>query len=279
MKKGFIVALVALALAGCYRVDPGHVGIRVDLVGGDQGEMTMFEPGRHALGLQTRWYQFPVFTQNYVWTQDRTEGSDSDESFSFPIEGLEIGVDVGIEYSLEKDRVLDIFTTYRRGVDELTDVVIRNQVRNAFNSLASGLTMDQFISQGPNTLVAEVESAVAAHFAGDGIVIRSLSLVNAPRYPPTVQTAIAEKVEATQRAARRENELREAEAEAQKRIAEAEGRARSTLIQAQAEAEANVVRSASLTPQVLRARWLEAWDGSLPDVVGGEGELQLLLER
>lgn len=276
MKKiSLLVVLAALMLASCYRVDPGSVGIRVDLTGNEQGELQVYPPGRHAVGVQTRWFQFPVFRQNYVWTAAQNEGSPTDESFSFPVEGLVVQVDVGVEFSLDNERITDIFTRYRRGVDELVNVVIRNQVRDAFNRLASDYTMDDLISGGIEQLITEVEQSIIEYFEPDGIFIHSLSLVNAPRYPQTVQRSIEAKIEATQRATQRENELREAEAQAAKDVAEAEGRAQALLVQAQAEAEANRIRSNSLTNQILESRWIEQWDGQLPEVISGDAELLL----
>lgn len=41
------------------------------------------------------------------------------------------------------------------------------------------------------------------------------------------------------------------------------------LVQARAEREANELKSASLTPAILKKMWIEKWDGSVPTVVTG----------
>lgn len=41
------------------------------------------------------------------------------------------------------------------------------------------------------------------------------------------------------------------------------------LVQARAEREANELKSATLTPAILKKMWIEKWDGSVPTVVTG----------
>lgn len=269
-----IVCLVVFALAAfvsCSRVPPGYEGIIVHTLGENRGEMEQVGVGRIWVGARRELHVFPTFNQNYVWTRDPAEGSPNDESFSFPVDGLEVGLDVGIEYSLAPDRIADIFTTYRRGVDELTDVTIRKSVRDAINELAADYDMDRLVEEGASALVDDAFNIVREQFAPQGIVIHSLSLVSAPRYPASVVQSIEAKIEATQRAVQRENELREAQAEAAKRVAEAQGEADSLIIRATAEAEANQIRARSLTPSIIQMEWISKWNGVLPEVATDAG--------
>lgn len=41
-------------------------------------------------------------------------------------------------------------------------------------------------------------------------------------------------------------------------------KAQKMLVQARAEREANELKSASLTPAILKKMWIEKWDGKLP---------------
>jgi hypothetical protein len=68
------------------------IGVKVNTLGSDRGDMEVFGVGRYAVGLNTEWYKFPTFKNNYVWTADETEGSEKDESFNFPIEGMVVGL-------------------------------------------------------------------------------------------------------------------------------------------------------------------------------------------
>ena len=87
----------------------------------------------------------------------------------------------------------------------------------------------------------------------------------------TVIDALNRKIEATQRAEQRENELREAEAEAKKKIAQAQGQAKSSVALAKGKAEANRLLNSSISTQLiqwekleLEKKALEKWNGILP---------------
>lgn len=275
MKK-FLIALVLMAVAiafvGCKQIDPGYVGLKVYTVGTNRGDIVECGVGRYSLGLDIEWYEFPTFVKTYVWTQDSREGSPDDESFTFQTsEGMTISADVGISIQIQPEEGIatKIFTTYRRGIDELIDSVIRNMVRDSLNSMASDYTVDDVIGSGKTELLDKVENAVRERFAPDGINVISLSWVNSLRLPEQVLNALNAKIEATQLATQRENEVRTAEAEARKAVAEAEGRAQSVLLEAQAQAQANRLLAQSLTPELIRMRWIDAWDGKLPQVSSG----------
>jgi regulator of protease activity HflC (stomatin/prohibitin superfamily) len=291
MKKILIVlALIVVLFASCSRVEPGYTGLKVDLLGSEKGEIKELSNGRYYIGLNERLYTFPTFNQNYVWTRDKNEGSENDESFTFSIEGMTVNVDVGIEYSLEAGKIKDIFVQYRKGVEELTDVTIRNAVRDSFNTNAKNYTMDDLVNGGMAALMDEVQMDVVERFTPIGINIKSISLVNAPRYPNTVVVAIEAKIEATQKAVQIENELRETEAEAKKKVAEAEGaaiaqitranaNAEAMLIEAEAEAKAKRLKSSSYTDAVLQAMWIEKWNGDLPATMLGDTDTVMPVNR
>ncbi len=75
-----------------------------------------------------------------------------------------------------------------------------------------------------------------------------------------------------QAAAEAEAKLKEAEAAIE--IAKAEAEAKK--IAADAEAEANKIVNDSLTDKILQEKYLEKWDGKLPNVMTGEGGIDIL---
>ena len=96
-----------------------------------------------------------------------------------------------------------------------------------------------------------------------------------------VKEALNKKIEATQRAQQRENELRESEAQAKKEMALADGigrskvitaraEAESLIIEAKAKAEANNMLAKSLTPDLLKWQSISKWNGQLPKALGGD---------
>lgn len=275
MKK--IMLLVGLMLmmfmcTGCLeRVPSGHVGVKVFLLGGDKGvDNQELGVGRYWIGWNEELHIFPTFTQNYVWTLEATEGSPTDESITFQTkEGLSVNADIGIAYHIDPTKVSLIFQKYRKGVEEITDIYLRNIVRDAFVTVASNRPVEFVYGEGKSELRTEVENIVKAKVEPIGIIIEQISFVGNLRLPETVIRAINAKIEATQTAQMRENQLREAEAEARKKIAEAQGQAESIKLVAISQAEANRILSASITSNLVEYKRIEKWNGIMPLYMAG----------
>lgn len=267
-----MLAFVAWVLVGCTDVDPGYVAVRAWKRGEQAGQMEILPTGRHSVSVRASDFMFPTFRKNYVWTADEAEGSPTDESLTFPIEGLQINVDVGIEFAVDPTKVDVIFAEYRMGLDGITDGPMRNFVRDAIlDESQSYNNMEQFITLNAiSTLIDSVEQHTVEYFAPKGIVVTKVYLVNAPRYPPTVVASIESKIKATQLAIQTQNEVKQKEAEAQKRKIDADTAAYETLKAAEAEAEANRLREKSYTEAVLQAMWIDKWNGTLPATITGD---------
>jgi regulator of protease activity HflC (stomatin/prohibitin superfamily) len=289
MRKFIALAIMALALVGCSKVPAGNVGVKVYLLGGDKGVDTEeLSPGRYWIGVNEELYLFPTFTQNYVWTADASEGSPNDESLSFQTkEGLVVNADVGISYSVQPDKVSTIFEKYRKGIGEITDVYMRNMVRDALVTASSGLAIESVYGKGKADLIAEVERIVRTQVEPIGINVERIYWIGSMRLPDLVETSINAKITASQTALLRVNEIEERKAEAQKTIETARGAAESlklaadanayqVLKEAEAQAEANRILSQSLTPELLQYRALTQWDGVLPRLMGGQGAVPFI---
>lgn len=263
--------LLLISVTACQKVPAGHKGIKVYLLGKDKGvDHEELPVGRYWIGINEELYLFPTFAQNYTWTQDKTEGSPNDESITFQTEqGLEVGADVGITYHIDPTKVSNVFEKYRRGVKEITDVFLRNQVRDAFVDVASKMPVESVYGSGKSAMVDEVQKRVQSEVKEIGIVVEKIYLIGKLRLPPTVVNALNAKIEATQKAQQRENELRTAEAEAKKKVANARGEAESILTKAKAQAEANKILSRSLTKELVEYERVKKWNGVLPQVTSG----------
>lgn len=122
--------------------------------------------------------------------------------------------------------------------------------------------------EGKTELVKAVTERVRNQVKDLGILIEGIYLIGEFRLPNTVITAINAKIEATQKAQQRENEIRQAEAEAKKKIEDAKGTAQSILEIAEAQAKANKILAESLTPELVNYKTIERWDGVLPKMTG-----------
>ena len=271
----------------CYqRIAPGYVGVVVDLFGDQRGvedkELTV---GYHWIGPWKSVYAFPIFEQNYTW--------EGDDEFNFQTsEGLAVSAEVGITYNLVPESIPDIFAKYRRGMVEITDIFIRNNLRDAINRSASKMKIEDLYGKSKEEFFDDVESIVRADLAPIGIHISRIYLIGRFHFPQNVVAALNQKIEATQRAQQRENELREAQAQAQKEIAKEQGsaqcqiisaegdakarmvtaeyEAKAIAIKAKAQAEANMLLAESLTLNLIESQRIQRWDGKLPTYTNGQ---------
>ncbi len=244
-------------------IQPGYVGVVVDMLGDSKGvEAKELHVGMHWIAPWKSVYQFPIFEQNDTWEGDR-------EGFNFQTsEGMAVAADIGITYHLRPDSIPAIFQRYRRGMDEITHVFIRNYIRDAINKSASRTKIEDLYS-GKESFFEDVEKHVREDLSPIGIELSRIYLIGRFHFPQTVIAALNAKIEAMQRAQQRENELREAEAEAKKQVAKAEGQARCVILQAESEAKANVVLAKSVTPELIQWQAVQKWDGKMPHVTSG----------
>lgn len=273
MKKFLVMLGLTFALTGCDNVPVGNVGILVHKLGGSKGvDSEEIGVGRVWLGVNDELFIFPTFTQNHVWTKDRTEGSPNDDSFTFQTrEGLNVNTDVGIAYHIDPAKITTVFQRYRKGADEITNSVLRNTVRDAFNKAASNVDIESVYGAGKAKLMEDVVKKVQDEMHPIGIEVENIFLVGNMRLPETVVEAINAKIGATQKAAQRENEVAQAKAEADKAIATARGEAESRLAIAKAEAEAIRMKGDALkdNPKLAELSAIEKWDGQLPQYMLG----------
>lgn len=267
MKTRHLLAALALGVAlfstGCgyTTIQPGNVGVVVHKYGGDKGvDVDTIGVGAHWFNpMTTDIYTFSTAMQNYVWTANANEGSSQDESISFQTkEGLSINGDFGITYEVEPDKVAILYQKYREGIREITNVFIRNNVRDALNKAASTMSVEDVIGEGKAKLLDAATDAVVSQVGPLGIHVDKVYLIGTFRLPDVVQKSVDSKIAAQQQALQKHMEVDLSVAEGQKIMAIAH-----------AQAQANREKSASITPQLIAMAKIEKWDGHLPMVTGG----------
>lgn len=247
-------------LAACSKVPAGHVGVKVHLLGGEKGVDTEeLGVGRYWVGWNEDLFLFPTFTQNHTWT-------DNDRLSFQTVEGLAVSADVGISYHVNPAKVTSVFQKYRKGIDEITDIYLRNMVRDALVKRASSLGIESVYGAGKASLIEQVQADVAGQTGDIGITIEKIYWFGELGLPETVVGSINSKIQATQMAAQRQNEVAQARAEAEKAVAAAKGEAEARLTLATAEADAIRIKGDALrqNPGVVSLSAIEKWDGKLP---------------
>ena len=267
-KYKLYISIALFSLIGwsmCFKmVSPGYVGVVIDMLGDNKGvEAKELHVGMHWIAPWKSVYQFPIFEQNDTWEGEK-------DGFNFQTsEGMAVSADIGITYHLRPESIPLIFQRYRRGMDEITNVFIRNYIRDAINKSASKTSIEDLYS-GKEGFFEDVEKHVREDFSHIGIELSRIYLIGRFHFPPNVIAALNAKIEAMQRAQQRENELREAEAEARKQIAKADGRAKCLLLESESEAKANLILAKSITPELIQWQAVQKWDGRL-SIVSGSG--------
>jgi regulator of protease activity HflC (stomatin/prohibitin superfamily) len=277
-----VAVAIAMSLVGCTKVPAGNVGVKVYLLGNSKGvDVEELSPGRYWIGWNEELHLFPTFAQNYTWTREWIdENGDgkaqqdelADESISFQTkEGLVVSADVGISYNVDPTKVSILFSKYRKGIEEITDLYLRNMVKDALVTSASTRSIEMVYGVGKAELLAEVEKTVREQVAPFGIQVERLYWAGEFRLPQTVVASINAKIEATQKAQQRENEVAQAKAEADKLVETARGEADSRLINAKAEAESIRIKGEALAenPKLVELSAIEKWNGVLPTITGG----------
>jgi regulator of protease activity HflC (stomatin/prohibitin superfamily) len=280
-----------LAMTACTTIPPGTVGILVDNnAGGDTKAAMRVIPGPDMVfvGPLHTLYDFPVSVQQYTFTASAHEGDKVvDESFQFQtVDGSVVHADLGITYHIDPANVVGVFKKYRKDLDTIRNIYIRNTIREALNEVTGGVNVNDSIGPKRDTIIVEVSKRVAERLAKDGVTLDSLTMVGAFRPPQAVIDSLNAKLAATQNAMRVQNEVAQTQAEALKaralaegqaaaQIATAKGAAESRRIQAEAEANANERIARSLTIPLVHYKAIEKWNGQQPTVVGSGSSLIL----
>ena len=264
-----IVLIISIAI-NFYSIQPGEVGVIVDLFGDSKGvEQKELTVGMHWIAPWKNVYTFPIFEQNHQWI--------GENGFNFQTsEGLSVHADIGITFHLEPTKIHELFCKYRKGMEEITDLFIKNTVRDAINRVASKMLIEDLYGTKKEEFFTEVHKIVQTSLEPIGFYVSNIFVIGKFGVPDLVMDALNKKIEATQRAQQRENELREAEAQARKDIALVEGTAKSKMIAAKAEADANAMVNKSLTQELIKWQAINKWDGKLPHAMGGESSSFLI---
>ena len=273
---GAVAAVLAVggvyAVANLETVPAGYVGVKVNLYGSEKGvQNEELGVGRYLLTWNEQCYLFPTFNQLHTYSSPFTfQTSDA----------MAVNAKIGVEYQVRPSMATRVFQTYRKGVEEITEVNLRQNVSDALIKYASLMDVNELTANGKTKLLEHVTEELRHQLEDVGIHIIRVSWASDIEYPPQVRESINAKIEATQRAMLRENEDAQSKAEAEKARVAAQGEADAQLTKAKAEAESIAIRAKALrdNPQVLMLEAISRWDGKLPTFLGADSLPLPLLE-
>ena len=247
-----LVAGGVYAIANLETVPAGYVGVKVNLYGSDKGvQNEELGVGRYLLTWNEQCYLFPTFNQLHTYSVPFTfQTSDA----------MAVNAKIGVEYQVRPSMATKVFQTYRKGVEEITEVNLRQNVSDALIKYASLMDVNELTANGKTKLLEHVTEELRHQLEDVGIHIIRVSWASDIEYPPQVRAML------------RENEVAQSKAEAEKARVAAQGEADAQLTKAKAEAESIAIRAKALrdNPQVLTLEAISRWDGKLPTFLGGD---------
>lgn len=266
-RPGFWITVLCLMLtivafnASCTVVDSGEIGIKFHKWSSNEQDYGGVE------GTCKGWVFYNPITSS-VFTYPTYIQRKNYEAFNVNAKDASVfSMDPTIAYRINPEKACDIFTKYRKGIQDLENGYIRTCIYEAYRTCANQYTSDSLMSSRAG-FESDVRRRLESSLMAEGFIVEEFTSQITP--PASLAQMINEKNAAVQSALKAENKVKEAEAEAKIKIAEAKGAAEAMQIKADAEAYYNRTIAASLSPLIVQEDWIEKWNGEVPTVVGGQ---------
>lgn len=267
-----IPLLLLVPMTSCSRVEPGHVGIKVNNFGGGAGVSDRsLGVGWYFTPFGTNIYEYPIYTSTYAWTKSTTEQNDIDESFAFQDKnGLNLSADVSVAYRVDPVKAPILFQKYRTEMAGIVAGPLRNAIRSALNEESAQLGVEEIYGPKKASLINATLRDVARYFEPFGLHVEQLYWASNIRVPDQVLQQINTKIANEQAALAAQANVATVKANSDALIAQAEGKAKASQI------EGDALRA---NPEILRQRAIEKWDGKLPTYMGSGGQLPFIIQQ
>jgi regulator of protease activity HflC (stomatin/prohibitin superfamily) len=234
-----VVLVVFVASRFVVGIEPGCAGVKISRLGGEV--QVLPEGWSLVVPVVTRVVRYPLREQVYRSMRGATGGAVRFKS----VEGLGIGADVTVRYSIDPSKLGQIAVRLPEDVgSELVEPVIDASI---YRVLAQ-YTIRQIFSSGRGDIEAAIEKELRGRLAGDGVVIGAVFFGNVelpPEYKQGMEALLAEEMQAEKMRFTldlKEKQVKEAElvadAEKVRREKEAEASGNQEIIAAKARAEA-----------------------------------------
>ena len=243
-------------------VPPGHRGVVYNANGGvstaERGEgFTLLVP----------------WVQHMTNLSVRTQKLYSSKVFAQSLDLQEITVVASVNYHIEPGKAAELY----RGIGlSYKDTVIQPALFQRTKAAVGQVKAEDFAANR-GKLAETIQRQLTEQLSDYGIAVEYVNVEDAI-FDPAFVAAVKEKIIAEQFAAQQERLIAAQAAIKQQTIINAEATARAIFIEATAQADANELLAKSLSPELLRWRWIVQWDGLLPSTVVGGSDATILLD-
>lgn len=249
---GFFVAILSL----CFFIVPaGHVGVVFDIFRGVQGQP--LHEGVHLVvpGIQ-RVTLYDARVKEVTLSAPHEGERRADTSIrARSKEGLEIGVDVTVQYRILKDQAPKLHQEVGPGyLETLIVPQVRSKVRDAVGQYNAAELISTQRTALEASVIQDLEEALRRyHIELVSVLLREI------RIPESVAKVIEEKQTAEQQVQIEINRRKQAEIAAQRKVIEAQGERDAAILRAEGEARAIELRGKALkaSPEVVQLTFAE----------------------
>jgi len=249
-----IAGLAVAALSQSFVVVPaGHVGVVFNVLGGVQptplGEgLRLVIPGVQSVVLYDARLKEVTLAKGRAPAGAGTSGEDAITARSK--EGLEIGVDVTVQYRIKREEAPQLHRNLGPGyLETLIVPQIRSKVRDAVGLFNAAELISTQRTQLEAAVTKELrENLDAQHIELVSVLLRRIDI------PPSVAQVIEEKQTAEQQVQVEINRRQQAEIAAQRAVIQAKGERDAAILRAEGEARAIRLRGEALrqSPEVIQ---------------------------
>lgn len=186
---------------------------------------------------------------------------------------LDVATTVAVNYHLNPEQTAILYQTIGRDFQE---TLIAPAVQEVVKATTANYNAGELITERP-LVKTQIEDALRERMTDRNIIVETISITNF-EFPVAFNDAITAAQTATKQAEEAKNTLETIKFEAEQKVAQARGEADAKIATATAEAKALELQGEAIrkNPEITQLRWIEKWDGHLPNYMLGSNSLSVL---
>ena len=249
------------------KVDAGHKGLKINLVG-DQRGVSSYQ-------YKTGWVLYNTWTEQVLEFPTYQQHIEYEDQGVILKGGFSATIKPTFNYSLREDAIGDMFVNLRLPINEVERGWLKNAIIGAVNDVANTWEVDSIFNHRQafeSAIVAECNVRLSKWF--------NVSQLRTNITPPeALQESIIAKTKAIQQAEASEQQAIAAISEGRRKVAVARADSAETVINANAAAKAIKIKQTELSPLYIEYLKANAWDGKLPTTVAGGSGMFLNIKQ
>lgn len=242
-----IVFVIVLILFGCFFIVPGgHYAIVFNKISGTKDKI--YDEGIHG--------KWPILDKAYKYETRILKEEATASAASNDLQT--VTSTIALNFRLDETKLVEIFQTEGRKIEEVKARLIDPSIQESVKAITAKYTAEELITK--REMVKEaIKEYMINRLIQYHIIVTDFSMTDF-QFSDEFNAAIESKQTAEQLAQKAQRDLERVKLEAQQKIE-----------QAKAEAESLRLQKEQITPDLIKLRFIETWDGVLPVVFGGAG--------